>query len=368
MKKIRLFSLVLMVLFTFGAVADAGASTRIKDVAKVQGVRANQLVGYGLVSGLTGTGDSDKTVQTMQSIASMMKTFGVTVSAAKMKSKNMAAVMVTAQLPPYLKAGDTIDVTVSSMGDAKSLQGGILLQTPLRGANGQVYAVAQGPVSIGGFAAGGGGNSQQKNFLTVGTTPNGAIVEKEVPMQMADNGTVRLALNQPDFTTANRIAEVINQRFGGIAMAKDPGTVEMYLPGGYSGNPVAFIAAMEEIYVVTDTAAKVVINERTGTVVLGGNVSIDQVAVAQGGLSVKITKDKDVSQPNPLSGGKTADNSKTNVTVDEAKANLLVLPSTSNVGDVVNALNAVGATPRDIIAILQAMKAAGALHAELQII
>ena len=185
-RKIRLLGLMLVFFLSCGAVAQAGSNARIKDVAKVQGVRANQLVGYGLVSGLTGTGDSDKTIQTMQSIASMLKTFGVTVSAAKMKSKNMAAVMVTAQLPPYLKSGDTIDVTVSSMGDAKSLQGGVLLQTPLRGANGQVYAVAQGPVSIGGFAAGSGGNSQQKNFLTVGTTPNGAIVEREVPMQMAE--------------------------------------------------------------------------------------------------------------------------------------------------------------------------------------
>ncbi len=367
-RQIRLLSLVLLALFALSAVVQAGANSRIKDVAKVQGVRANQLVGYGLVVGLTGTGDSNKILQTLQSTASMMKTFGVTISAAQLQSKNVAAVMVTAQLPPFLKPGDTIDINVASMGDAKSLQGGVLIQTPLRGANGQTYAVAQGPVSIGGFAAGSGGSSQQKNFLTVGTTPNGAMVEREVPMQMADNGMVRLALNQPDFTTASRIADAVNRRFGGIANAKDPATVEMYVPGEYGGNPVSFIAAMEDIYITTDTAAKVVINERTGTVVMGSNVSIDQVAVAQGGLSVKIAKDTTVSQPNPFSNGNTAVTSNTNVTVDEPKANVLVLPSTSNVGDVVNALNAIGATPRDIIAILQAMKAAGALHADLQII
>lgn len=367
-RQIRLLMLVLLTLFSVSAVAQAGAATRIKDVAKVQGVRANQLVGYGLVVGLTGTGDSNKILQTLQSTASMMKTFGVTISAAQLQSKNVAAVMVTAQLPPFLKPGDSIDINIASMGDAKSLQGGVLIQTPLRGANGQVYAVAQGPVSIGGFAAGSGGSGQQKNFLTVGTTPNGAMVEREVPMQMADNGMVRLALNQPDFTTASRIADAVNRRFGGIANAKDPGTVEMYVPGEYSGNTVAFVASMEELYVVTDTPAKVVINERTGTVVMGSNVSIDQVAVAQGGLSVKIAKDTQVSQPNPFSNGTTTTTTNTTVTVDEPKANVLVLPSTSNVGDVVNALNAIGATPRDIIAILQAMKAAGALHADLQII
>lgn len=351
------------------ALASAGAVTRIKDVAKVQGVRTNQLVGYGLVTGLAGTGDSTKIIQTMQSIANMLKSFGVTVSAAQLQSKNVAAVMVTAQLPAFVKPGDTIDITVSSMGDAKSLQGGILLQTPLKAANGQVYAVGQGPVSTGGFNASSGGSSQQKNFPTTGTTPNGAIVERDVPTQLvSSNGTIMLSLNQPDFTTATRIADAIDNRFGSIATTRDPGTISITVPSEYGSNVVGFVAAVEELYVSPDNVAKVVINERTGTIVMGSNVSIDEVAVAQGGLTISISKATDVSQPAPFSNGTTTVTNNTNVKATEDKANLMVLPSTANVGDVVRALNAIGATPRDIISILQAMKAAGALHADLQII
>lgn len=348
--------------------SPTAVSTRIKDIAKVQGIRANQLVGYGLVVGLAGTGDSTKSIQTMQSVANMLKSFGVTVTAAQLQSKNVAAVMVTAQLPPFFKQGDTIDITVSSMGDAKSIQGGTLLQTPLKAGNGQVYAVAQGPVSTGGFLASRGGSSQQKNFPTVGTTPNGAIVERDVPTQLSSNGSISLALAEPDFTTANRITEVINNRFGGIAIARDPGTIEVIVPSEYRDDLVNFVAAVEELPVVPDNAAKIVINERTGTVVMGGNVTIDEVAVAQGGLSIKITKSYDVSQPPPFSGGATVVTPSTNVNVKEDEAHLVTLPATANVSDVVNALNAIGATPRDIISILQAMKAAGALHADLQII
>ncbi len=350
------------------AAAPFAAITRIKDIAKVQGVRSNQLVGYGLVVGLAGTGDSNKSLETISSIANMLKSFGITVNTAQLQSKNVAAAMITAQLPPFVKPGDTIDITVSSIGDAKSLQGGVLLQAPLRAANGAVYAVAQGPVSTGGFSAGRGGSSQQKNFPTVGTTPNGAIVEREVPMQISSNGSIALSLNQPDFTTANRISDAIGSRFGSIATARDPGTVQVAIPLEYQDNVVGFVAAIEELAITPDNIAKVVINERTGTIVMGSNVTIDEVAVAQGGISIKITKERSVSQPPPFSRGTTETTTNTTVDVEEQDGSLIVLPATANVGDVVNALNAVGATPRDIISILQAIKASGALHADLQII
>ncbi|MBP2627203.1 MAG: Flagellar P-ring protein [Firmicutes bacterium] len=369
MRKVVVGFTIVLYMLAVTATAMAGSSiTRIKDVAKVQGMRSNQLVGYGLVMGLNGTGDSDKTLQTMQSLSSLLKTFGVTVSAAQMKAKNVAAVMVTAQLPPFVKPGDAIDITVSSMGDAKSLQGGMLLQTPLRAANGQIYAVGQGAVSIGGFSASGGGSSQSKNFPNVGLTVNGAIVERDVPIQLVNNGTILLALSQPDFTTAKRITQAIDSRFGSISIARDPGTISITVPAQYEGNLVGFVADLEELYINPDNIAKIIINERTGTIVMGAHVSIDEVAVAHGGLSIRINKAQDVSQPEPLSGGSTVVSNNTTVDVKEDKANVMVLPATTNVGDVVNALNAIGATPRDIISILQAMKAAGALHADLQII
>ena len=348
------------------AVIQSPGNTRIKDVAKVQGVRANQLVGYGLVFGLAGTGDSNKSVNTIQSVVNMLRSFGVLVDQTKLQSKNVAAVMISSKLPAFVKSGDTIDVTVSSMGDAKSLAGGTLIQTPLRAANGNVYAVAQGPVTTGGFAAGGTGANVQKNFPTVGLITNGAIVERDVPFQIGANGQFNLALNRPDFTTATRIAEAITQRFGTIAVARDPGTVTVSLPAGQ--DVVGFVAAIEELRIRPDEVARVVINERTGTIVMGSNVSIDEVAVAQGGLTVKITKTREVSQPLPFSQGRTVTTPRQSVNAQEGSGNLLVLPSTASVGDVVAALNSVGATPRDIIAILQAMKAAGALHAEMELI
>ncbi len=337
-------------------------------MAKVQGVRANQLVGYGLVFGLAGTGDSNKSVNTIQSVVNMLRSFGVLVDQTKLQSKNVAAVMISSKLPAFVKSGDTIDVTVSSMGDAKSLAGGTLIQTPLRAANGNVYAVAQGPVTTGGFAAGGTGANVQKNFPTVGLITNGAIVERDVPFQIGANGQFNLALNRPDFTTATRIAEAITQRFGTIATARDPGTVTVSVPAMFGQDVVGFVAAIEELRIRPDEVARVVINERTGTIVMGSNVSIDEVAVAQGGLTVKITKTREVSQPLPFSQGRTVTTPRQSVNAQEGNGNLLVLPSTASVGDVVAALNSVGATPRDIITILQAMKAAGALHAEMELI
>lgn len=365
----RLFAFSLILTFLIASMAPALAyGPRIKDVAKLQGVRGNQLVGYGLVVGVAGTGDSDKSTFTIQSIVNMLKTFGITVPATQMKPKNVAAVMVTAQLPPFSRQGDTIDITVSSLGDAKSLQGGTLLQTPLKAGNGAVYAVGQGPLSVGGFLSGSGGSSQQKNFTTAGNIPGGAIVERDVPTQFEASGNIVLLLNRADFTTANRISEAIDRRFGPISQARDAGSVAVQVPYEYAGNLVGFVASLEELPVTPDSAAKVVVNERTATVVLGGNVTIDAVAVAQGGLMVRVAKSTEVSQPQPFSGGSTAVTQNRTVDAKDEQAPLVVLPAAASVSDLVSALNAVGAKPRDVISILQAIKAAGALHADLQII
>jgi len=369
MKKVIAVLTLLLCAFSFSTTAFAdSATTRIKDIAKIQGVRSNQLVGYGLVVGLDGTGDSNKTLETLQSVTNMLKGFGVSISASTLKTKNVAAVMVTATLPPFTREGDTIDLTVSSMGDAKSIQGGTLLQTPLKAANGLVYAVGQGAVSTGGFTAGRGGSSAQKNFPTVGTTPNGGIVEQTVEEDLGDKGVLSLSLSQSDFTTASRIAGAINSHYGGVAKAVNPGRVDVQVPPYYRGNIVGFVSDIEAISVTPDNIAKVVVNERTGTIVMGGSVSVDEIAIAQGGLSISIQKNTDVSQPAPFSLGETIKTKNTDVTVTEDKANTIVLPATANISDVVGALNAVGATPRDIISILQAIKASGALHADLEII
>lgn len=365
----RWTALMVFLLFSLTTVmAAASAPTRIKDVAKVQGVRSNQLVGYGLVTGLNGTGDGNKSLETIQSIVAILAKYGIWVDSKKLQSKNVAAVMVTAQLPPFVKPGDTIDITVSSMGDAKSLQGGVLLQTPLKAANGNVYAVGQGPLSIGGYMAGNGGNTQVKSIPTVGLLPNGAIVEREVPTDFVKDNKIVLALSRPDFTTASSMVQAVNNRFGFIAQARDAGTVVLNIPYEYNNNAVNFISDVENLLVYPDTPAKIVINERTGTIVIGSNVTIDEVGIAQGGLAITIKSNKDVSQPPPLSNGTTVTTTNTTVTVDEPKANVLSLPASASVSDVVSALNAVGATANNIIAILQAMKAAGALHADIEVI
>ncbi len=369
MKKI--LALVLAVFMTVLALPqEAGAvsaPTRIKDIAKVQGVRSNQLVGYGIVVGLPGTGDSKEDVR--QSIRNMLLAFGITVPAEDFKLKNSAAVMVTATLPPFVREGDTIDVTTSSIGDAKSLQGGTLLQTPLKAANGEVYAVAQGAVSTGGFVAGtGGGGSAQKNFPTVGITPNGAIVEKSVEDELGTGGKISLSLSKPDFTTAARMAASINAQYGGIATAANPGRIDINIPAYFRGNVVGFVATIEELPIVPDNIAKVVVNERTGTIVMGGDVSVDECAITQGGISIRVTKDQQASQPDPLSYGTTIVTNNAQVDAEEDLASTVVVPATASISDIVGALNAVGATARDTISILQAMKAAGAIHADLEII
>ena len=370
----RLLTIIMLLsclmMFTSTVFADS-ATTRIKDIAKVQGVRSNQLMGYGLVVGLPGTGDSDDTVQMIQSTVSMLRKFGININSADLDTDNVAAVMVTATLPPFVREGDTIDVTVSSMGDADSIQGGTLLQTPLLAADGQVYAVAQGPVSTGGFVAGNGNNNRaQRNFPTVGTTPNGAIVERTVEDELGENGQISLSLAQVDFTTATRVVNAINSAYypQNIARAANPGRIDIRIPTGYRSNVVGFIASIESLQIQPDNIAKVVFSERTGTIVMGGDVTVDECAITQGGLSIRVQRDEQAYQPNPFSYGTTMVTRTEDTDVDEERSSSIVMPATTSISDIVGALNAVGATPRDCISILQAMKAAGAIHAVLEII
>ena len=348
-------------------VVGAARAERIKDVARVGSVRGNQLVGYGLIVGLDGTGDNSGALFTAQSVASMLEKFGVTVPAGAIKVKNVAAVIVTADLPAFARNGSALDVTVSSLGDAKSLQGGTLLQTPLRAADGAVYAVAQGAVSVGGFSVGGGGNSQGKNHVTAGRVPGGALVEREVPTTLVGQGNrLNITLHRADFTTAARVAQAINTAaLKAVARAADAGTVEVSVPEGV--DPVLMVASIEGISVTTDTVARVVVNERTGTVVIGGNVSVAPCAIAHGSLSVKVSTQLAVSQPNPLSNGETVVVPNTQVEARDEGGRVHAVRAASSVEQVVKGLNALGVTPRDLIAILQALKTAGALKAEIEI-
>ncbi|MDR1915242.1 MAG: flagellar basal body P-ring protein FlgI [Synergistaceae bacterium] len=350
---------------SFHANAAVQPMVRLKDLATIEGVRENQLVGMGLVVGLQGTGD--KGPMAMQMMSNMTEQFGVTMDPRQIKSKNAAVVTVTCQLSPFLTPGQNTDVLVSAMGDAKSLEGGVLLQTPLRAANGRVYAVAQGPLTIGGWSESGSGGSSKKNVVTVGRIPSGAIVEQGVDMNYAGNGNINLLLRQSDFTTAQRVASALNEKFGNIAHAVDAGRISINLPPNYINSPTAFIASVENMTVRPDAVARVVVNERTGTIVMGGSVKIGNVAVAHGSLTVKVTERPQVSQPGPLSGGRTAVTPRTDIQTDEGKPQLVELPSTSTVEDLANAMNAVGASPRDLIAVLQAMDQAGALHGTLVI-
>lgn len=345
------------------------SAARIKDIASFRGVRSNQLVGYGLVVGLNGTGDSQDAVFTLQSMAAMLEKMGVTVNPDDISVKNVAAVMVTAELPPFGRSGSRIDTLVNSIGNAKNLQGGTLLITPLKGADGQVYAVAQGPVSTGGFAAGGAsGDKVQKNFPTVGRIVQGALVEREIPFNLNQKDVLTLALHRPDFTTATRMAQAINSGLmESVADTLDAGTVRIVVPPKYIGNTVQLIAAVESLGVTPDTVSRVVINERTGTVVMGENVRISTVAIAHGNLSVQIRETQNVSQPLPFSEGQTKVTPESQVLVQEGRQPLFLVQTGVSIGEVVKALNALGVSPRDLIAIFQALKAAGALQAELEI-
>ncbi len=363
---VLLAGIFLLVTLVWGTWCQAA---RIKDIVSIKGVRNNQLVGYGLVVGLDGTGDGKKARFTIQSMVSMLEKMGVTVDSRQIQVSNVAAVMVTATLPPFARAGSRIDALVSSIGDAKSLQGGTLLMTPLKAANGLVYAVAQGPVNTGGFSASGAGSSVQKNFPTVGRVINGALVEKEIETGFNKRHTLTLTLHTPDFTTAYRVADTINRHFMmPVAKAIDAGTLAVKVPRGYDGNLVGLVAAIEPLEVETDSHAKVVINERTGTVVMGENVRISTIAIAHGNLSIVIKENPNVSQPRPFSKGKTVVTPNTDISVKEGGRQLVVIPKGVSIGDVVRALNALGVSPRDLIAIFQAIKAAGALQADLEVI
>lgn len=366
MKKFKTILLCVLMLL----VASGAQAVRIKDIASFEGVRDNQLMGYGLVVGLNGSGDSDQTRIQTQSVVNMLERMGISTTINDIKVKNVAAVMVTAILPPFSKQGNRLDVLVSSLGDAKSIAGGTLIMTPLKGADSQVYAVAQGSVLTNSFAFGGQGATAQKNHPTAGRVPNGALVERELPNNLTGKSVLRLNLNVSDFTTASRIAAVINDKFqSAVAVCKDPGSVSLTIPEAYANRTVEFVAAMETLEVKPDVQAKVVLNERTGTIVMGESVRISTVAVTHGSLSLVIKETPQVSQPAPLSKtGETKVVPRTDLKVEEENRRLMVMQEGVSIGDVVRALNLLGVTPRDLISILQAVKAAGALQADLLII
>jgi len=368
---IMIAALVLIAASGIFLIPDADA-VRIKDIADIKGVRQNQLVGYGLVVGLEGTGDSDDSMFTIQSLASLLEKMGVTVQTEDIDDvENVAAVMVTADLPPFAGVGGRIDVLVSSIGDAENLQGGTLLFTPLKAADGKVYAVAQGPVSTGGFAvSGNSGDKVRKNFPTVGRVVGGALVEKEIKSNFNQKDSLTLSLHKPDFTTASRVAQAINRAFfNPLAKTEDAASIRVRVPENYLGNTVQFVTLVESLGVTPDMVSKVVVNERTGTVIMGENVRIATVAIAHGNLSIQIDESQNVSQPLPFSrGGETVVTPESDIVVQEGKNPIFLVESGVSIGEVVKALNALGVSPRDLIAIFQALKAAGALQAELEII
>lgn len=357
----RLFFCVLLWL------ALSAPAARIKDVTIVEGGRDNQLVGYGLVVGLSGKGDS-KLSYTVQSIANALQRFGVNVPPATIKSDNVAAVMVTADIPAFAKPGSRIDVTISSIGDAETIQGGVLLQTPLLGADEMVYAVAQGAIAVGGFIggeSGPGGATVQKNHPTVGAISGGAIVEREIAAQIVRDHSVELLLLNPDYASAARMAEAINGLFPGTAIAKNPTSVNVCVPEPYRGYEVNFVASLGAIEVLPDNVARVVINERTGTIIATANVRISTVAVSHGSLTINIASSLGVSQPNPYARGTTEVVQGTETEVTEQKGGFSVVNELPTIQEVAAALNALGITTRDMMAIFQSMKKAGALQAEL---
>jgi len=369
MKQILSTLTLIAVMAMPAAAQDVNASSRLKDIASVQGAVPTPVIGYGLVVGLNKTGDRRQTVFSAQTLANMLERFGIAVAPGEIKIENVAAVLVTAQMSPYAQIGGKLDVTASSIGDARSLQGGTLMPTPLRGPDGRVVALAQGPLSIGGFGAGGGDNSVQVNHLTVGRVPGGALVQEARAWTPPSGGVLRFALHEPDFVSAGRVAKAINTELGAsAAKVIDAGSIAVVVPSEYQSSLPDLIARIEPLPVELDVTARVVINERTGTVVMGGDVRLGPAAVAHGNLSVRIATQYDVSQPNPLSGGQTTVVPRSELDVDEGNSQLIALTAGATLGDVVRALNVLGVTPRDIIAVMQALKAAGALRAELVIL
>lgn len=357
---------------SLAAAAPAGAaSARIKDIVDVEGVRDNMLIGYGLVVGLNGTGDSlNNSPFTEQSLTGMLERMGVNTRGTNMRTKNVAAVMVTATLNAYAAQGTRIDVTVSAMGDAKSLLGGTLLVTPMMGADGEVYAVAQGPIAVSGFSAQGQGASVTRGVPTAGRISSGAIVEREIQFSLAELPVLRLSLRNPDFTTAQRVATAINiQLRGNRAQATDPASVLLNVPDARRGDIVGLVTEIEQLRITPDQVARVVVDEKSGVIVMGENVRISTVAIAQGNLTIRITETPQVSQPGPFSQGQTAVVPRTDIQVDEQSNNrLAVMNAGVTLQELVQSLNALGVGPRDMIAILQSIKAAGALQAEIEVI
>lgn len=349
-----------------------GASTlfasRVKDLALVEGGRDNQLVGYGIVVGLAGDGDSNA-ASTLRAVSNILQRYGLSVSPTDIKAKNVAAVMITADISAFLKPGSRIDVTVAAMGDAKTLQGAILLQTPLLGGDGRVYAVAQGAVAVGGFiggSGGAGGATVQKNHPTVGSISNGAIVEREIISEFVRDNSLRLLLHNPDFTSASRMADAINLKYPASAIAQDAATIKVDLPTEYHGNNVSFLADLGTVEVQPDTMARIVINERTGTIVATSTVRLSQVAIAHGSLTITVSSNVGVSQPNALSsGGQTVAVPSTQTSVNEGRGGFTILNDPPTIERLAAALNSLGVSTRDMMAIFQSLKRSGALQAEL---
>ena len=347
---------------------DPALAVRIKDIAAFGGVRDNQLVGYGLVVGLSGTGDKKSSAFTMRSMVNMLEKMGVQVEQRQMQPKNVAAVMVTAKMPVSAKPGSKIDVTISSLGDSTSLLGGVLIQTPLKGIDGKIYGLAQGALAVGGFSVTGGQAQAQKNVSTVAQIPGGCIVERAVPFEFNSQNSLTLTMNAPDFSTTNQVVERVNKALGGtFARSVDIGTVTLDVPPDFQGNIVPLMASLENIEITPDMAAKVVVDEKTGTIILGREVRVSRVAVAHGNLQVLVQENQNVSQPGPFSGGTTAVTPSTDIAAREEQRKLNILEG-ATLQELVDALNSVGATPRDLISILRAMKTAGALHAQLEVI
>lgn len=368
-KKSAVFSIIGAVFLLAGG--QAAASSRIKDIADFEGVRENQLVGYGLVVGLNGTGDNIKSINfAKESLISMLDQLGINARDGQLKSKNIAAVMVTASLPPFARQGSRIDVMVSAMGDAKSLQGGTLIATPLSGANGEVYAVAQGQIATGSVSAQGNNASVTRGVPTSGRIANGAIIENEIDFALDSLKNIRIALRNPDFTTARRISDAINAMLGQPASkALDPATVDLQIPQEYEDKVVDLMTKVEQLQVQPDQLAKVVIDESSGIIVIGKDVKINRLAIAQGNLTIKISEIPMVSQPLPFSNGTTVTQNVTAIDVNkEVNSRLSVLDTGVNLQELVDGLNALGVTPRDLISILQAVKASGALQADIEVI
>lgn len=372
LKRIAPFFALLLVIFPvtfYCQKVDTDLTVRVKDLADIEGVRSNQLIGYGLVVGLNRTGDRvQQNIYAKQTLQNLLERMGISTEAATLKPENIATVLVTANLPPFSRQGSKLDVTVSSIGDARSLQGGTLILTPLKGIDGQIYAVSQGSVSIGGISAGNSGNSVEINHPTVGRVPNGATVERTVPTELAANNQLTLVLRNEDFSTASRLNQVINAEFGkGTAKALDGRNIEVNLPQNFTDDRVGFIAELENLRLTPDKIAKIIINERTGTIVMGREVRIAAVAISQGGVTIRIGTDYDVFQPNPLTrNGETIVVPNTTVDVKEKKAESILLPDGATVDEVVRGLRTLGVSARDIISILQAIKSAGAMNADLE--